>query len=89
MGAAVATSSYVKLDSDAVIAEEKLRYYPLAPRPRNDKSRFFARAGYNQGNWRSLEHDVRQQVLPLDDEFSRSSIYGSALHHRSAVRVQT
>lgn len=66
----------VKLRSDALIAEEKLRRYLLAQRAKNDKSAFFAGAGYTQSNWRQLADDIRQQLLPLNAEPSRQSKYG-------------
>lgn len=45
----------MKLPSNFVIAPEKLTQYLLVQRPRNDKSGFLARAGYDMSNWSLLE----------------------------------
>lgn len=66
----------MKLDPGADIPAAKLTGYLLATRARNDKSGFFALAGYTQSNWEQLEADLRDQVLPLDGELSRRSAYG-------------
>ncbi|NOZ60682.1 MAG: hypothetical protein GXO74_03280 [Calditrichaeota bacterium] len=56
----------MKLPADSIIAHEKLTSYILAPRKRNDKSKWMAQAGYFLENWRELEHDLRRQILSLD-----------------------
>ena len=66
----------MKLDASADIAASKLTDYLLAPRARNDKSGFFALAGYTRSNWDQLQADLRQQILPLDAELSSSTAYG-------------
>ena len=33
-------------------------------------------AGYTQDNWGRLQHDLREQILPLDAEFSRHTPFG-------------
>lgn len=76
----------MKLDPNAVIAEEKLLRYLLTPRARNDKSGFLARAGYGQANWRSLENDLRLQVLPLEAVLSRLSSYGELYTIQARLR---
>jgi hypothetical protein len=66
----------MKLRSDADIPERKITEYLLTPRPKNDKARFFAQAGYMRGAWQLLERDLRAQILPLDAELARSTPYG-------------
>ena len=66
----------MKLPPTAVIADEKVRDYRLRPRREDDKSAFFARAGYRRQEWLRLADDLRQQILPLDGQVSRSSVYG-------------
>lgn len=66
----------MKLDPEAEIPEDKLTEYLLALHPRNDKSAFFASAGYSQSDWTLLRRDLRDQILPLDAQFSRHSGYG-------------
>jgi hypothetical protein len=56
----------MKLTPDAIIATAKLTKYLLVWRSIDDKSKFLAQAGYDQGNWQQLEADLRSQILPLD-----------------------
>jgi hypothetical protein len=67
----------VRLDPNAVIAPDKIRDYLLAHRLRNDKSRFFGRAGYTQDRWQQLAADLRAQLLPGDAMLSRHTPYGT------------
>lgn len=76
----------MRLGEGAVIAEEKLRLYLLAPRLRNDKSGFFAEAGYTQLDWRRLETDLREQILPLEAELSRRTPYGDLYTIKGPLR---
>ncbi len=56
----------MKLSEAAFIAPQKLLNYLLIPRPEDDKSKFLASAGYTSDNWRILERDLREQILPLE-----------------------
>lgn len=53
------------LDSNAIIAQEKLTKYLLVWQQQNDKSQFLEQAGYTLKNWQQLEQDLRTQILPL------------------------
>jgi len=66
----------LKLPGNAIIAREKITVYLLKPRPDNDKSQFLKREGYSTGNWRQLERDIRNQILPLESEFLERTAYG-------------
>jgi hypothetical protein len=56
----------MQLPRDAVIAPAKLTKYLLIWREVDDKSKFLARAGYDQENWQQLEADLRNQILPIE-----------------------
>ena len=66
----------MKIPPDAVIAEDKLTRYLLVPRPKNDKSRFLAQAGFTQENPEALEAAIRQVIRSQDAIQERSSVYG-------------
>jgi len=66
----------MRLPPDSIIASTKLRDYLLAQRQRNDKSKWLHQAGYTADNWRRLEADLRQQVLPLEAELDEDNRYG-------------
>jgi hypothetical protein len=56
----------VWLDPNAIIAPAKLKDYLLILLPKNDKSQYLAKGGYNQDNWLQLEQDLREQILTLE-----------------------
>lgn len=76
----------MKLDPNAIIGERKLAGYLLTVRGRNDKSGFFALAGYTQSNWQRLESDLREQFLSHEAEFSRRSEHGDVYVIRGQLR---
>jgi outer membrane receptor for Fe3+-dicitrate len=66
----------VFLPQNAIIAEAKLTNYLLVLLPKDDKSKFLARAGYTLDNWQQLEQDLRTQVLTQPAEFIETNRYG-------------
>ena len=66
----------MKLPPTATIDIKKVRDYFLAPRKRNDKSKWLARAGYIQQEWYLLEQDLRDYILPLEADFKENTDYG-------------
>ena len=62
----------------AIVAAEKLRDYLLNfENPDGEsKARFLAEIGYERGDWRRLENDLRDQHLTKDCVLGRKSIYG-------------
>lgn len=66
----------VFLPQDAIIAKEKLTQYLLVPLPKDDKSKFLARAGYTLENWQQLEQDLRAYVLRQPAEPIETNRYG-------------
>lgn len=51
--------------------------YLLAPKARNDKSKWLNSAGYTVENWEQLEADIRKQLLSLDAALDEINEYGS------------
>ncbi|HUT32448.1 MAG TPA: hypothetical protein VNE39_03125 [Planctomycetota bacterium] len=69
----------MRLPGDAIIPLEKLTRYLLVPRPRGDKSKFLARAGFTRENPRQLLDALREHVARHDAVAERSSEYGQFL----------
>lgn len=74
------------LPQDAVIAEEKLTQYLLVPLPKDDKSKYLARAGYTLSNWQRLRQDLKSQVLTQSAEFVEANRYGDKYFIRANLR---
>jgi hypothetical protein len=53
----------MKLSPHAIIAEAKLTKYLLVWQQADDKSKFWAQAGYTLENWQQLEAALRNQIL--------------------------
>jgi hypothetical protein len=66
----------VKIPLDAVVPREKLTRYLLAPKPKNDKSRFLARAGFTQTNPDGLEEALRRLIAEEEAVADRDDQYG-------------
>ena len=75
----------MKLPSDALIAIEKITDYLLVKRPVGDKSEFLRRAGYALDNWRQLEQDIRQQILPQEAVPIEQARYGEYFEIRASL----
>ena len=67
----------MKIPSDATIAREKLTHYLLVTKPKNDKSRFLAQAGFTLANPEALEAAVRQVIADNEAVFDRENEYGA------------
>jgi hypothetical protein len=52
----------MRIPDGAIIPQEKIVDYLLAPRPWDDKSRFLARAGFTADDPLELERAIRQMV---------------------------
>jgi len=52
----------MKIPSDAIIAKEKLTHYLLVWRPKKDKSKFLAQAGFSIENPQDLETAIRRII---------------------------
>jgi hypothetical protein len=64
------------LNYDAIIPEAKITKYLLIYLPKDNKSTFLKKAGYNIDNWQQLEQDIRQQILPLNALSTENTKYG-------------
>lgn len=69
-------ASMLLLSQDAAIPEAKLTQYLLIPLPKDDKSKFLAKAGYTLDNWQKLEENLRTQVLSQPAELIETNKYG-------------
>jgi hypothetical protein len=76
----------VKLSKDALISDEKLTKYLLAPRKRNDKSMWLAQAGYQLETWSILRHDLIRQILPHDASLVECTPYGEVYEIRGELK---
>ena len=56
----------VHISRDAIIPEDKLTRYLLAPRPRNDKSKYLARAGFTLLNWQALLEELQRLTREVE-----------------------
>ena len=64
------------LNPKSIISPRKLNEYLLIPLPKDDKSEYLAKGGYNLGNWQQLEQDLREQILPLEAQPTVKTQYG-------------
>ncbi|MBP7050264.1 MAG: hypothetical protein KBE65_04545 [Phycisphaerae bacterium] len=76
----------MKLPKDAIISDEKLTKYLLAPRKRNDKSRWLTQAGYQVETWSILRHDLITQTLPNDAFLVEHTPYGDMYEIRGTLK---
>lgn len=67
----------MKIPADAIIPEAKLTKYLLKYKPRNDKSRFLAKAGFTMGNWQLLKLAIRQLSQSVEAVPDRINEYGT------------
>jgi len=67
----------VKIPPDAIIAHDKLTAYLLAPKARNDKSKFLARAGFTQRNPEALLEAIRLLAAEKEAVQNRTDCYGT------------
>ena len=66
----------MKIPSDAIIAHEKLTQYLLVERPKNDKARFLAQAGFTLANPLDLEVALRELLARAEAHVDRQDEYG-------------
>jgi hypothetical protein len=66
----------VKIPADATIAPEKLVNYLLVLKPKTDKSKFLAQAGFTLDNPAALEAAIRALIAENDAEEDRIDQYG-------------
>jgi hypothetical protein len=67
----------VKIPKDAIIPNAKLTRYLLVLRPRNDKSKFLAQAGFTAANPEALLSALRQLTNDNDASQERTDAYGT------------
>lgn len=67
----------MKIPEDAIIPDAKLTRYLLLLRPRNDKSKFLAQAGFTDENPEALLVALRQLTNSSDAVEDRTDEYGT------------
>jgi hypothetical protein len=67
----------MNIPAEAVIPADKLTNYLLAPRRKNDKSRFLLRAGFDQSKPEILEAAIRKCCAITDAVADRVDKYGT------------
>lgn len=75
----------------AVIEPTKLRDYVLSdehPVGRY-KAAIFSKLGYSRENWKDLEKDIREQLLPLDAEGEESTPFGKKYEVKGKLKGPT
>ena len=73
----------------AVIAPDKLTTYLLNIEHERGgtKARLLAEFGYNQGNWRQLEADIRRYHLDAEVDAAKRTLYGMRYEIRASVET--
>jgi hypothetical protein len=56
----------VRIPEDLIIPDAKITDYLLVPKPRNDKSKFLAQAGFTQENSEALKLAIQTQALSTE-----------------------
>ena len=64
------------IPQNAIIAEEKIRDYLLKPLAEDDKSGYFALAGYTREDFWELLRDIKEQLLPAESVYQKTNIFG-------------
>jgi hypothetical protein len=66
----------VRIPEDSIIPDAKITGYLLVPKPRNDKSKFLAQAGFTQENSEALKLAIRTQALSTEAVEEKINEYG-------------
>lgn len=67
----------MRLPDDVVIPDGKITRYLLLPKPRSDKSKFLAKAGFTLNNPDELKLALQKQAISNDAIEERSDQYGT------------
>lgn len=67
----------MKIPDDAVIPDDKITHYLLVPKPRNDKSKFLAQAGFTQEHPETLKSAIQAIAQIAEAVEDRSNEYGT------------
>src|SRR5207249_4985615 len=75
----------VRIPPDAILAPEKISGYLLVPKPRNDKSRYLARAGFTADNPDALASQIRRLTGASDPVSVRTTGFGEFFEIRGEL----
>jgi hypothetical protein len=67
----------VRIPEDLIIPDTKITGYLLVPKPRNDKSKFLAQAGFTLENSEALKLAIQTQALSTDAVEEKINEYGT------------
>lgn len=67
----------MRIPEDAVIPDTKITHYLLVPKPRNDKAKFLAQAGFTQELPDVLKVALQKQAVSNEAIENRSNEYGT------------
>ncbi len=67
----------MKIPFDAIIPEPKLTKYLLVFKPRNDKSKFLAQAGFTNKNWQALKTAIENLIESVEAVEDERNEYGT------------
>jgi hypothetical protein len=67
----------VRIPEDSIIPDAKITGYLLVPKPRNDKSKFLAQAGFTLENSEALKLAIQTQALSTDAVEEKINEYGT------------
>ena len=67
----------MKIPFDAIIPEPKLTKYLLVFKPRNDKSKFLAQAGFTLENWQALKTAIENLIQSVEAVEDDQNEYGT------------
>jgi hypothetical protein len=67
----------VRIPEDLIIPDAKITGYLLVPKPRNDKSKFLAQAGFTQENSEALKLAIQTQALSTEAVEEKNNEYGT------------
>ena len=76
----------MKIPGDACIPKEKLTEYLLAPKNKNDKSRFLAQAGFIRQNPEVLAEAIRNLIAENEAQYERKTVYGTLYRVEGKLR---
>lgn len=79
----------MKLQPEQIeISEEKILYYLLAKKEKNDKSFFLEKLGFSVNNYKELIEEIRNIAVANEAVFSRNSDFGDLYKIEGILKSQ-
>ena len=67
----------MKIPTDAIIPEPKIKQYLLVFKEKNDKAKYLSRAGFTAANPEALEREIRRIIQENDAIYEKTDRYGA------------